>query len=280
MFEFARDGVIGPDEKTFSSFSLAGKKGSIDNSTLSINVGLPVGTDVSSLVPYFSIRGDHVEVVAGTELASGSTAFDFSGAIIFTVYAKNGTFQDYEVIVTLVSVPVTGVVLSDAAITIDHNSSYNLVATVYPVNATNQTITWSSSDDAVATVSGGTVNGMSPGTATITVTTIDGGFTDTCTVEVVKVLQYIYGTPSSASLTIGGSTDITIAGYFSDDSIEPIATDLTFTVDNSGGTTISCTVSGSTLTINAGATNGDGIIEVTHTRSGSPYSCTISVQVL
>lgn len=59
-----------------------------------------------------------------------------------------------------------------------------LTATVAPTDATVQTVTWSSSDDNVATVEDGLVTAIGAGTATITVTTVDGGFTDTCEVTV------------------------------------------------------------------------------------------------
>lgn len=60
-----------------------------------------------------------------------------------------------------------------------------LTATVTPDNATNKNVTWSNSDESVATVdSEGNVAAVSTGTATITVTTIDGNKTATCTVTV------------------------------------------------------------------------------------------------
>ena len=54
-----------------------------------------------------------------------------------------------------------------------------------PANATEQTVTWTSSDKTVATVDqNGKVTAVGLGTATITVLTKDGGYTDTCTVTV------------------------------------------------------------------------------------------------
>ena len=60
-----------------------------------------------------------------------------------------------------------------------------LTATVYPANASNQSVTWASSDEAVATVdANGNVTGVAEGSATITATTVDGGKTDTCAITV------------------------------------------------------------------------------------------------
>ena len=79
----------------------------------------------------------------------------------------------------------TGVSLDKAAATITVGGSVRLTARVTPSNATNQNVTWASSDESVASVSAnGSVTGISAGTARITVTTADGGYTAACTVTV------------------------------------------------------------------------------------------------
>lgn len=87
-----------------------------------------------------------------------------------------------------VTVPqgVTGVSLDKTTLTLAVNDTGKLTATVTPDNATNKNVTWKSSNTSVATVSAdGTVTAKNAGTATITVTTADGGKTATCTVTVV-----------------------------------------------------------------------------------------------
>lgn len=82
---------------------------------------------------------------------------------------------------------MTGVSLNKATTSIEVGGNETLVATVAPANATVQTVTWSSDDSEVATVdSAGKVVGVAAGTATITVTTTDGDFTDTCEVTVTN----------------------------------------------------------------------------------------------
>lgn len=79
----------------------------------------------------------------------------------------------------------TGVTVSPSTATVAVSGTEALTATVAPATATNQNVNWTSSDTAVATVDDdGVVTGVSAGTATITATTVDGGFTDTCSVTV------------------------------------------------------------------------------------------------
>ena len=94
------------------------------------------------------------------------------------------------------NVPVSGVVLSASALTlaIDENGedTLPLTATVLPSNAGNKKVTWSSSDEAVATVdASGNVTAVSAGQATITVTTEGGGFTATASIEVLGLVDFV-----------------------------------------------------------------------------------------
>ena len=83
------------------------------------------------------------------------------------------------------TVNVTGITLSqtEAAVTIG-GETLTLTATVAPDDATDKTVTWTSSDESVVTVVDGVVTAVAAGTATITVTTTDGAKTATCNVTV------------------------------------------------------------------------------------------------
>ena len=82
-------------------------------------------------------------------------------------------------------VAVTGVTLdqNEAQMTVG-GETLTLTATVNPNNATDQSVSWSTSDADVATVDNGFVTAVAAGNATITVTTTDGSFTATCAVTV------------------------------------------------------------------------------------------------
>lgn len=83
------------------------------------------------------------------------------------------------------NVAVTGVGVAPSTITLEVGETANLVATVTPANASNRTVTWSSSAEGVATVSSaGLVTAVAEGSATITATTASGSYTDTCAVTV------------------------------------------------------------------------------------------------
>ena len=84
------------------------------------------------------------------------------------------------------NVAVTGVTLNLPSLAIGTGLTGSLVATVTPSNATDKTVTWSSSNNSVATVQGGTVTGVAEGTATITATA--GGKSATCQVTVTKTV--------------------------------------------------------------------------------------------
>ena len=123
------------------------------------------------------------------------------------VTCDNGITDD-TYIETTVNIPVTGVSLNTSAITILLGETGTLHATVAPANATNRSVTWSSSDPSVATVSAsGVVTAVSVGTATITVTTVNGNFTASALVTVSAVAVDVTGVsvaPASFNLDVGG----------------------------------------------------------------------------
>ncbi|MEX5592403.1 Ig-like domain-containing protein [Pseudomonas orientalis] len=81
--------------------------------------------------------------------------------------------------------PVSGVSLKSASKDLGVGASYTNIATVAPANATNQGVTWATSDASVASVStAGSVKGLEVGEATITATTVDGGFSASYAVNV------------------------------------------------------------------------------------------------
>ena len=106
------------------------------------------------------------------------------------------------------TVSVTGVLLNKASTNLAVGGTETLFANIEPLNATNKNVTWISGNDTVATVSErGLVTGVSAGTATIIVTTKDGGYQATCTVTVGEIVVHPTGislNKTSTSLLVGG----------------------------------------------------------------------------
>ena len=101
------------------------------------------------------------------------------------ITAKSGDKSDFITITVEAKViPVTGVSLDKTQITIKVGESETLTPTITPEDATNKKVSWTSSNDNVATVEDGKVVGVQPGSVTITVTTEDGAKTAECPVTV------------------------------------------------------------------------------------------------
>ena len=92
------------------------------------------------------------------------------------------------------TVAATGITLNKTSYTLTKGGTYTLSATVAPSNATNKTVTWTTSDKSVATVSStGKVTAVKAGTATITAKTSNGK-TATCKITVKDSVQPVTGT--------------------------------------------------------------------------------------
>ena len=135
------------------------------------------------------------------------------------------------------TIAVSGVSLSKTSMTLVEGDSETISATVSPSNATNQSISWSSSPSDVASVDGGKVTALKPGKATVTVTTADGGKTATCsvTVEAKKIpvtgvtldkteAELVEGESITLTATIApeDATDKTVSWVSSDEEIAKV----------------------------------------------------------
>lgn len=133
-------------------------------------------------------------------LAAGENGYYFtsSGNVYETKAAANAAVGN-------TTVPVTGVTVTPSTLELilGEKETEQLTAVVAPTGATNPAVTWSSGSPAVARVDqSGNVTAVAVGTATITVTTEDGGYTGTCAVE-VKAKQESGGTTDTQQ---GGTT--------------------------------------------------------------------------
>jgi parallel beta-helix repeat protein len=104
------------------------------------------------------------------------------------------------------TVAVTGVSLNKTSVSLIVGDAETLIQTITPANATNKAVSWSSSNPDVATVSNsGLVTGLSVGTATITVITVDGNRTAICNVNINPVPVKSVSVKPSSNLVVGGT---------------------------------------------------------------------------
>ena len=155
-----------------------------------------------------------------TENVVSSCVFDkttlaYTDTYVRASYTFKGVtmYDDQSITVNFIS--VTGIELDSHSEEISAGGSVELVGTISPSNASNKNIIWTSSDDSVATVSDGVVSGIGAGEATITATTEDGNFTDTCTVTVTGIsrlgeYKYTYSTSYTMYIFLVDAT----SGYY------------------------------------------------------------------
>lgn len=115
------------------------------------------------------------------------TAYGDGTAIITAITEDGGYSAECKVSVTGFSIiDVLGVSFNKSNLSLTKaNPTYTLEANVYPKDATNKVVYWSSSDSSVVSVAkGGKITAKKDGTATIKIRTEDGNFIDTCVVTV------------------------------------------------------------------------------------------------
>ena len=128
-----------------------------------------------------------VATVSSSGLVTGLS----EGSATITVKTDDGSFTSTATITVEAAAEPTAV--NGVSLEVSNNSIYAenttlLSATISPLNAANKSVSFTSSSNSIATVdANGLVTGVGEGTAIITVTTIDGGFTDTLSIEVLEL---------------------------------------------------------------------------------------------
>lgn len=117
-----------------------------------------------------------------TVTTTGSVKGISAGSVDITVTTKDGAHIAI-CKVTVVST-VKGVTLTDHFLSKTVGEEFNLNYTITPDTAYLKDVKWSSSNTKVLSVSNGKVKALSKGSANITIQTLDGGYTDTCAINV------------------------------------------------------------------------------------------------
>ena len=204
---------------------------------------------------YIVPEGEHTVTIGYRKDSSGDRLDD-------TAWLDEIQFMDI--------INVTGVEFSQDALTMPLARTAQLEWTVLPADAANKNVTFASDNTEVATVNAsGLVTGVAPGTANITVTTVDGGFTDVIAVTVEEAVAVTEIVIAPAAITIPVTTSVTetlVANVIPEN-----ATDTTVAWTSEDETIATVSVNGQikgiapgTVTINATSANGvTGTCEVT-----------------
>ena len=197
-------------------------------------------------------------------VAGGVVSAVGEGTATITCSATDGTEKTAtcEVTVTKKMILVTDITLSESSLELEAGNTRTLEATVIPDNASNGNVIWSSSDEAIVTVSEGVITAVSVGTATITCSAADGsGKTATCKVKVtpkVILVTDIILSQSFVELNVGNTEtiEITVApDNASNKSVIWSSSDETVATVSDGVVTA---ISNGTATITCSAADGSG----------------------
>ncbi|MCR5123940.1 MAG: Ig-like domain-containing protein [Treponema sp.] len=165
------------------------------------------------------------------------------------------------------TVAVASVTLDKATVSVTVGGTTTLTATVSPEDATDKTVTWTSSNEDVATVtSAGLVTGIAEGSATITATV--GGKTATCAVTVSATAVAVTSVAldkTTASVNVGDTT--TLTATVSPDN----ATDSTVTWTSSNEDVATVTSAGVVTGLAVGSAS------ITATAGGKSATCVVTV---
>ena len=189
------------------------------------------------------------------------------GEATITVTAEGNHTATCKVTVNAATVSVTGVSLNEGVVVLDEGGTRQLTATITPSNATDKSLSWSSNKESIATVdSNGLITAVAPGEATITVSTVDGGKSATCTVKVnASKVTGVRLDETSANMTVGETTTLKAT-------VEPAtATNKAVTWSTSND---------KVATVNGGVVTavGEGTTTITVTAEGNhTASCTVNV---
>ncbi len=241
---------------------------SLDNTDVSLKVG-EIAALTATVSPY-----DATDKTVTWTTSDAAVAVVRGGLVIAKKVGTatiTATAGDKTAVSNIVVEPtnVTSVTLDKSAVTLMNGESVALKARVYPADATDMTVAWTTSDADVAVVdANGNVKGIKSGTATITVKAADGGYTAACE---VTVKQHVTGISLDISeVTVySGDTETLTAMVAPDD-----AADKTVTWTSSNISIAKVDANGRVTGVKAGT----AVITVKTTDGGYTATCVITVK--
>ena len=170
-------------------------------------------------------------------------------------------------------IAVEGITLDKTTATVEEGATVTLTATVTPENATDKTVTWSTSNEAIATVSGGVVTGVKAGEVTITAKAGDKSATCTVTVTAAatepEVVPVTGVTLNQTTVTLDIDQSITLTATVAPENATNKA--VTWASDKTDVATVDA--NGKVTAVAAGTAN----ITVTTQDGGKTATCVVTV---
>jgi uncharacterized lipoprotein YddW (UPF0748 family)/uncharacterized protein YjdB len=209
--------------------------------------------------------------VAGIDGDGKVTAYKPGVANIIVTSVDGGKTARCTITAVPAVIPVTGVTLDQKTKTLTAiGESFLLKATVQPSDATNQVVSWKSSNNDAVTVENGRVTAKSSGVAVITVTTAEGEKTDVCTVTVEIAVTGVSIDVKQKTLNAGEAFTLTATVTPSQAANKNVA----WTSSNNAVATV--TVADETVTVTA-VGSGEAIITVTTADGAKTATCAVTV---
>ena len=192
-----------------------GNNAAVTGVTLSkLNITLGVGeteTLIATIIPEKAANKSVIwtssNVLVATVMPNGLVTALSKGNTTIVVTTVDGSYSE-SCAVKVDEIPVTSILLNKNSLVLDIDETETLIATVLPENATIKEVYYSSSKPHIATVglANGAISPIGLGTTTITVTTLDGGKTDKCELEVIKRVKVTGVTLNKTNMNLGIGT--------------------------------------------------------------------------
>jgi hypothetical protein len=200
------------------------------------------------------VRGETASLPTVKALLEDGTELDITGSIAWTSSSANllvsgttlkallnakvtltGTYLNKKISIPVtIEDKMTNVVVDPVSITLNPKRSQSIKVTgkdsTGKVVTLSRNVTWTSSNTAVATVSGATVKAVAEGTTTLTASY--QGQTLTVSVSVVPKLQKVVLSEKSAKLAVGGSTTFVLTAYYDNGTTKDVTSQATWSSTN------------------------------------------------
>ncbi|MCD8128320.1 MAG: Ig-like domain-containing protein [Oscillospiraceae bacterium] len=213
--------VVGADESDPTYFYITTAAGRQKEATACSSIEEAASAGTVGFVIVGTSEAEYAESVAYTAtftaIAEGTAAFTLYEDSDGTDGCNSDAIETAEVVISAgdTTVDVTGVALDQTEAALTVGETLTLTATVEPEDATDPTVTWTSDNESVATVTGGVVTAVAIGTATITATA--GDCSATCAVTVTAAQtgdnteSNVAMDVSATELTVGDTVSVTVS---------------------------------------------------------------------